>query len=234
MLGTNQAEFLGHIRAAIGTAGERGVGRLASALSAASPRPEAAQSQGQLLGRFLAELSLAGGSGHRVQGQAGALDALGALVRDDNIRRAVLWRHGLLTSLDVRGLLGDAGVGCWEVSPDVSEEERLTLMATADLGVTAVDYAVADTGSLVLCSRPGQDRLVSLLPPIHVALLPASALVSSLEELSSLLRPVLAGSSGASNVVFVTGPSRTADIELSLTQGVHGPKALHVIAWDNE
>jgi len=234
MVRTEQAEFLGHIRSSIGSGRERTVAPIRFASSEASPRAEAAQGVGRLLDRFLVELSLAGGTGHRVQSPAHAQGALRDLVRASGARRAVMWRHPLLARLDLRAALADTGVACWEVPADVPEGERLTLMATADLGVTAVDYAVADTGSLVLCSRPGQERLVSLLPPIHVALLPPSVLVSGLEALPPLLRRDLEGPGGASNIVFITGPSRTADIELSLTQGVHGPKALHVIAWDEE
>ncbi len=234
MLGTDQAEFLSRIRASIGSRRERAVVPIRVASSDPSPRAEAAQGAGRLLDRFLVELSLAGGTGHRVQCPAQALGALRDLVRAAGVRRAVMWRHPLLARLDVRVALADTGVECWEVPADVPEGEQLTLMATADLGITAVDYAVAETGSLVLCSRPGQERLVSLLPPVHVALLPPSALVPSLEALPPLLRRDLEGPGGVSNIVFITGPSRTADIELSLTQGVHGPKTLHVIAWDNE
>jgi len=76
--------------------------------------------------------------------------------------------------------------------------------------------------------------MVSLLPPVHVAFLAPRSLVSSLEALSPLLGQELDSPCGASNVVLITGPSRTADIELSLTQGVHGPKEVHVFAWEEE
>jgi L-lactate dehydrogenase complex protein LldG len=233
-MGTAQTEFLGRIRAAIGSERERTPAPIRSGSSSRSPRAESAQDAGRLLDRFLAELSLAGGTGHRVQGADEALDTLRSLAAAAGARRAVMWRHPLLAKLDLRIAFTDTGIECREVGADMTDVDRLTMMAGADLGVTAVDYAVAETGSLVLCSRPGQDRLVSLLPPVHVALLAPSALVPSLDALPPLLRRDLDGPGGVSNIVLVTGPSRTADIELSLTRGVHGPKTLHVIAWDNE
>jgi L-lactate dehydrogenase complex protein LldG len=233
-MGTAQTEFLGRIRASIGSDRERAAVPIRCASSDRSPGAGAAQRAGRLLDRFLAELSLAGGTGHRVQSPAQARETLRELAGAVGARRAVMWQHPLLAGLDLRIAFADTGIECWEVGAVLPAGERLTMMAQADLGVTAVDYAVAETGSLVLCSRAGQDRLVSLLPPLHVALLPPSALVPSLDALPPLLRSDLEDPAGASNIVFITGPSRTADIELSLTQGVHGPKALHVIAWDNE
>jgi L-lactate dehydrogenase complex protein LldG len=142
-----------------------------------------------------------------------------------------MWRHPLLERVGVRESLVEVGIACWQVALDRPDAERLAVMAAADLGITAADYAVADTGTLVLASRPGHARLVSLLPPLHAVVLAPEALLPDLDALSSRLARDLAGPDGPSNIVFVTGPSRTADIELSLTRGVHGPKELHVIAW---
>jgi L-lactate dehydrogenase complex protein LldG len=151
-----------------------------------------------------------------------------------DMKRAVIWQHPLLGELGLHAALAGIGLECWEVSEGIPERDRMARVGAADVGITAVDYAVAETGSLVLCSRPGLARMVSLLPPVHVAFLAPHFLVSSLEALSPLLGEELDGPCGASNVVLITGPSRTADIELSLTQGVHGPKEVHVFAWDEE
>jgi L-lactate dehydrogenase complex protein LldG len=116
--------------------------------------------------------------------------------------------------------------------PDAGERARLrAAAAAADLGVTGVDLAIAETGSLVLVSGPGRPRSTSLLPPVHVALLERAALVESLEQAGLALEAWHAGAApapgGAINVI--TGPSRTADIELTLTRGVHGPREVHVV-----
>jgi L-lactate dehydrogenase complex protein LldG len=94
----------------------------------------------------------------------------------------------------------------------------------AELGVTSAQGAIADTGTLVLDFGVERSRLASLLPPVHVALLPVSRLVADLgKALRALPEPLPPA------VTFVTGPSRTADIELQLVVGVHGPRELHVV-----
>lgn len=235
MPGTDQVEFLRRIKASIGSGA---LGRSGQTVPGSRRAPsrgtEATSSRSQLLRTFLDELSLVGGKGCLVRGPREAVDRLRALVSAASIKRAVMWRQQLLGELGVLAALGQAGVECWEVSEEVPEPERLTRMAIADLGITAADYAVAETGSLILCSRPGQARMVSLLPPIHVAFLAPGTLVSSLEALVPLLRRQVEGPGGASNIVCITGPSRTADIEQTLTQGVHGPKEVHVIAWEDD
>ena len=88
------------------------------------------------------------------------------------------------------------------------------------MGVTGCHGAIAETGSLALLSRPGCSRTVSLLPALHVALVQPGDLVFGMGEFFASRADRIAA---ASNLTFVTGPSRTADIELSLTIGVHGP-----------
>jgi len=98
--------------------------------------------------------------------------------------------------------------------------------ASADCGITSADYALADTGSLVLFSSPTEPRLVSLLPPCHIAIVAESVLLTSLEEFF-VREPLPADRSSA--MVILTGPSRSADIEMILVRGVHGPGEVHVI-----
>jgi len=95
-----------------------------------------------------------------------------------------------------------------------------------DVGVTAAQAGIAETGTLVLDSSLEQNRLVSLVPPVHVAILDASRIFRTLgETLSALQR----GTELSPAITLITGPSRTADIELTLTIGVHGPQELYVI-----
>ena len=107
-------------------------------------------------------------------------------------------------------------------------------MARADMGLSGIDYVIAETGTLVLMSRSGQMRGVSLLPPVHVAVAWTSQVIATLADYL-----LLAQAAGAdlqqyltSCVSFVTGPSRTGDIELKLTVGVHGPGELHLVLLD--
>lgn len=102
--------------------------------------------------------------------------------------------------------------------------------ARADVGITGADFALADTGTLVLLSAPGQSRSASLLPAVHLALLPASRILPDLPSLLALLpRGPTDALERGSAVTLVTGTSKTADIELTLVRGVHGPREVHVI-----
>ena len=100
------------------------------------------------------------------------------------------------------------------------------MCAAADVGITSADYALADTGSLVMISSPREARLVSLLPPAHIAVVPRDRILTGLDELFSILpNPA----DVTSSMVLITGPSRTADIEQILVRGVHGPGQITVV-----
>jgi L-lactate dehydrogenase complex protein LldG len=94
------------------------------------------------------------------------------------------------------------------------------------LGITGADAALADAGAIVVVAGPGRGRLVSVLPPVHVAIVSRQQLVANLGTLLQR-RPGLLDE--ASNIVIIAGPSRTADIEMTLSHGVHGPKHVHVV-----
>jgi L-lactate dehydrogenase complex protein LldG len=95
-----------------------------------------------------------------------------------------------------------------------------------DIGITSAQAAIAETGTLVLEQARERNRLVSLLPPVHIAIVNAGDICATMSEAITRARNESATSSA---ITFITGPSRTADIELTLTIGVHGPKELYVI-----
>lgn len=99
-------------------------------------------------------------------------------------------------------------------------------IAATQVGITSADYALADTGSLVMFTESNESRLLSLLPPCHIAVIESSRIVASLDDVFRL-RPLPGDQSSA--MVVITGPSRTADIEMRLVRGVHGPGEIHVI-----
>ena len=100
-----------------------------------------------------------------------------------------------------------------------------------DIGITRAQAGIAETGTLVLDSAVERNRLVSLVPPIHVAILDASKIYATLGETLAVLQN---NDELSPAITFITGPSRTADIELTLTVGVHGPQELHVIIIQNQ
>jgi L-lactate utilization protein LutC len=98
--------------------------------------------------------------------------------------------------------------------------------ATVDIGITSADYALGDTGTLVMISSPAEARLISLLPFHHLAIVPRERILTGLDELFTV---VPNPAELTSSMVLITGPSRTADIELVLVRGVHGPGQITVV-----
>jgi iron-sulfur cluster protein len=106
----------------------------------------------------------------------------------------------------------------------------------AEMGISGANIAIANSGTLVLLTNEGNGRLVTTLPPIHVALVGVEKIVPSLDEATEILKllaPSATGQKMSVYVSFTTGPSRSADIELSLAIGVHGPREVHIILVDN-
>jgi L-lactate dehydrogenase complex protein LldG len=93
-----------------------------------------------------------------------------------------------------------------------------------DLGITSAQWGIAETGTLVLESERESHRLTSLVPPVHLCILEAVNIRQTLGEILETISKDL-----NRTVTFITGASRTSDIELTLAIGVHGPKELHVI-----
>jgi L-lactate dehydrogenase complex protein LldG len=141
----------------------------------------------------------------------------------------VAWDQAHLALPDVPALLQARGVEQLDtaVSTDPARRERdCQRLDRAIVGITGAHAALADTGSVALVHGAGRPRLASLLPPVHVAIVPVARLQATL---GALLRDEPDLLRQAANVVFVTGPSRTADIEMTLTRGVHGPRFVHVV-----
>jgi len=106
------------------------------------------------------------------------------------------------------------------------ESEFRQACATAEVGITGAQYALMEPGALVMVSGSDEERLASLLPSTHIAVISADAILTGLDELFTVLPdPAAVGSS----VVLIAGPSRTGDIEMILVKGVHGPRELHLV-----
>jgi L-lactate dehydrogenase complex protein LldG len=159
---------------------------------------------------------------HRFGDKAQALHFVLGLLRQEGVSAApgahALWASGpFLAGADHVALSRDV--------PGLRFDVTRELAATARVGVSEADYAVTNTGTLAFAAEGVEGRLVSMLPPLHVALVPTGRLVPDLPALFERLSPAQ-----TSYLALVTGPSRTADIERVLTIGVHGPKRL-VIAF---
>jgi L-lactate utilization protein LutC len=116
----------------------------------------------------------------------------------------------------------------------VSREVFYKALETADIGVSRVDLAIAETGTLVIATSDEADRLVSALPMIHVALLETSQIVSSLEDAVPRISQILAQGRDGVAVSLISASSRTTDVGGVLILGVHGPKELHILLIDEQ
>ena len=106
----------------------------------------------------------------------------------------------------------------------------------ADIGITGGNVLIAETGTLVLVTNEGNADLATSLPPIHIALVGIEKIVPTLDDAVAVLKLLARSATGqkiSTYTQFITGPSRSADIELTLQIGVHGPKELHIVLIDN-
>lgn len=176
---------------------------------------------GQRVELFCACIERLAGRTYVADSMAGARSHVASLIEG---RRAIASNAAFLEQCGVTQLP-------W-VKSGIHEKALLrALCAEADFGITSADFALADTGTLVMLSSPREARMISLLPPVHIALVPRENILSNLDELF-LVEPLPAGQT--SSMVLITGPSRTGDIEQILIRGVHGPGEIHVIVAPRE
>jgi iron-sulfur cluster protein len=106
----------------------------------------------------------------------------------------------------------------------------------ADVGITGGNILIADTGTLVLVTNEGNADLATSLPAVHIAVVGVEKIVPSLDDAAAVLKLLARSATGqkiSTYTQFITGPSRSADIELKTQIGVHGPKELHFVLIDN-
>ena len=198
-----RARILGRLKGPSGSLGSR---------RPTPPEPPEPPDPSGRLARFLSELTALGVE-HHVESTADAVRArVAALVGDQPVLR---W--------DADCLPYGIGERLQSAADGASPRD---VQAAAAFGVTGCDAAIAETGSLALITGRGKPRAASLLPPTHVAVVCTDQLRGTMGE---FFRERASDLAEAANCTFITGPSRTADIELTLTLGVHGPGRVVVI-----
>jgi L-lactate dehydrogenase complex protein LldG len=162
------------------------------------------------------------------------------------VKNVVRWEHEALNQLGIDSHLAEAGVRVIPWKPDSNEDKlaenvdpssnwskRSLLLQEAEqcrIGVVWADYALAETGSVVLCAQGGRGRSVSLLPEVLFAVFRADQLVRRMGEVfSSMAQDEHYAQCWPSSINMITGPSRSADIENDLTIGIHGPGKVYAV-----
>ncbi|HYZ05252.1 MAG TPA: lactate utilization protein [Rubrobacter sp.] len=178
--------------------------------------------------RFIEELEALGGHGKRVESLEEAREYVLDLAREREAKLLLRWDVDDLEDLGVDEPLGETGVevAVWRDLADFRE-----IAGKADIGLSTAEWAIAETGTLVLEGGPGKGRTVTLLPPTYVALMPVERILRTVPE---AIEKYAGGEAGGlpANVCFHTGPSRSGDIEMSLFVGMHGPGDVHVVLVD--
>lgn len=149
------------------------------------------------------------------------------------LKKVAAWHHPLIETLNIQPDLDNLNIPL-VLPPDIpTEENRRELrqdIIDSFVGITSADYCVAQTGTLTMKTRSGQPRSVSLVPVIHVAVIRLDQLVENLSELYFRLQwdPKEQVQGLTNCMTFISGPSKTGDIELVMVHGAHGPRELHL------
>ena len=173
-----------------------------------------------------------------VPNASAAADAIAEIVAEKESewgdeKSVVAWNHPLVASLELDRRLAplDTRVSFPETFSGPNRiADFQSRSAEALCGITSADYCLAETATLVMKSRPGHPRGVSLLPSIHIAVIRPEQILANLKELYALLKwdPTEQAEGLTDCLTFITGPSKTADIEATLVHGAHGPRELHL------
>ena len=178
----------------------------------------AKQQGGSPLEAFRASLEAVGGRCTVVDDQVAAATAVKQILEQTHARQIAVSNSPLVRSV----------VDQIESDAVVLLDAEASALFDCDVGVTGAQWAVAETGTLVLESDRERHRLTSLVPAVHIALIYANRVRQTLGEVLQAISEQ--GPDALSRTVtFITGPSRTSDIELTLAIGVHGPAELYVI-----
>jgi L-lactate dehydrogenase complex protein LldG len=181
-----------------------------------------------LIERFIGELTKVSGKVRVAKNEYEIREFIIGLAEEHNAGSLAMWESDLIRQLNLYELVENLGLR-------VVYLNNTAEIATADIGITETDFAIADTGTIVLMANEKQPRSMSLLPSIHIALMKSDIIVENLENLFFLVKNSYNKLDKTleltSCMTFITGPSRTADIELNLTLGVHGPRELIVIIY---
>jgi L-lactate dehydrogenase complex protein LldG len=185
-----------------------------------------------LAAQFAAELEKLAGNVHRCADDEEALETIAIILEVAVARTVISWDFEQIQLPGLEALLKERAIIREDAA--VRAERRKDQFQTLEpvpVCISGADYAVAESGTLLLRHGPGKPRIASLLAPTHIAVLRREQILRGLGEALSALRRNHGDDifDPTSNLTLITGPSRTADIEMTLTLGIHGPREIHVV-----
>lgn len=208
-------------------------------LESAAPRPSSFLPVTQiddtspegLLSRFSEELIRLKGEVFICDHDQAARDQIAALLREHGATRALAWDFACIPLPELAETV--RGLGIEVICPETHDEfraETLSTAETAQVSITGVDAAAAATGTLIVTTAPGKGRIPTILAPVHIAIVRQRQIIPRIEDWVRTLRADgMAAVHASANFCFITGPSRTGDIEMELILGVHGPGRVQVV-----
>ena len=210
------------------SAREEILGRLGRGASRSAPTPPgpwaSRRTYTDLAAQFEQALTAVAGEVIRANNLEDALDQVTQILADLGAKRVVI-NGDLFLSAAQRALLDAPERECFQVGED--DGDLRAICAQADVGLSGAEAALAETGSVVILSGPTKSRLATLLPPVHIALVPTSCLTADIFTWTAARQGTM-----PANVTLVSGPSKTADIEQVLAIGVHGPKRFIAVLYE--
>ena len=232
---TSRERILANIRAGLDT--NRAELAAIAAQTPQTPPPFVLPPRADLAAQFADELALLEGYPHRCADDEEALEAIREILLAHQATTVITWDVDQLGLAGFDTLLAETGVSALDSRVAYSGAERADRLQTlepAPICISGANIGIAESGSLVVLSGPGRGRLASLLAPVYIAVLRAPQLVRGLGEALTAIQAQHGTDvfRDRSNLTLITGPSRTADIELTLTLGVHGPREIHVVLID--
>jgi L-lactate utilization protein LutC len=177
-----------------------------------------------LAARFSEALTAVKGEVRRAADLDGALEEVAQILEEIKATRGIVDDDPLLDKIDLAKRWPDVN---W-FTVGRNEGDLRQFAAAADVGISIAEAALAETGSVVVSSGPGRSRFTSLLPPVHLALVPTSRLTPDIFTW-------IAGHDRQfpSSLTLISGPSKTADIEQTMAIGVHGPGRFVAILYES-
>ncbi len=166
-----------------------------------------------------------------VEGDEAACDKVIELLKSHNTTNLLAWdfKHIPVQYLET----AIKGIGINIHYPEMHDEFRQETVETiqaAQAGLTGADAAIAATGSMVVSTGKGKGRLPTVLPPVHIAVITKDQIVARMEDWVALQRAQGSGKFwDSANICFISGPSKTADIEMELIYGAHGPGIVQIV-----
>jgi L-lactate dehydrogenase complex protein LldG len=161
----------------------------------------------------------------RVKTAIEAQEIVANLAKFTNAKKIVTVKSPLQEATGITEKLKSLGIEVYNELTDICDHAE-----SADIGISCVEFAIAESGSVCMDGYSFENRLVSMLPPLHIVFMNTNNVALGVTEAFEIISKVYTHG----YVSFITGPSRTADIERVLTIGVHGPSRFVVIAIDEE